>query len=95
MICYDDFSKSNISKHNPNWPQALDHPYIILLVRGSGSGKTNILLNLIKRQDDDEYSIIYKISTIVCLHVRTKILVCIKKKKKKTEYITFTQIYFY
>ena len=61
MICYDDFSKSNISKHNPNWPQALDHPYIILLVRGSGSGKTNILLNLIKRQDDDEYSIIYKI----------------------------------
>ena len=61
MICYDDFSKSNISKHNPNWPQALDHPYIILLVRGSGSGKTNILLNLIKRQDDDDYSIIYKI----------------------------------
>ena len=61
MICYDDFSKSNISKHNPNWPQALDHPYITLLVRGSGSGKTNILLNLIKRQDDDDYSIIYKI----------------------------------
>ena len=61
MFCYDDFSISNISKHNPNWPQALDHPYIILLVRGSGSGKTNILLNLIKRQDDDDYSIIYKI----------------------------------
>ena len=61
MICYDDFSKNNISKHNPNWPQTLDHPYIILLVRGSGSRKTNILLNLIKRQDDDDYSIIYKI----------------------------------
>ena len=61
MICYDDFSKNTISKHNPNWPQTLDHPYIILLVRGSGSGKTNILLNLMKRQDDDDYSIIYKI----------------------------------
>ena len=61
MICYDDFSKNNINKHNPNWPQTLDHPYIILLVRGSGSGKTNILLNLKKRQDDNDYSIIYKI----------------------------------
>ena len=29
---------------------ALDHPYRILIIGGSGSGKTNVLLNLIKNQ---------------------------------------------
>ena len=28
----------------------LDHPYRILIIRGSGSGKTNLLLNLISQQ---------------------------------------------
>ena len=37
-----------------------DHPYKILIIRGSGSGKTNALLNLIKQQDDDNYSVIGK-----------------------------------
>ena len=26
--------------HNPNWPYIPDHPYRILIVGGSGSGKT-------------------------------------------------------
>ena len=34
--------------HNPNWPYIPDYPYRILIVGGSGSGKTNVLLNLIK-----------------------------------------------
>ena len=34
-------------KHNPNWSYILDHPYKILIIGGSGSGKTNVLLNLI------------------------------------------------
>ena len=34
--------------HNPNWPYILDHSYRILITGGSGSGKTNVLLNLIK-----------------------------------------------
>ena len=29
-----------------------DHPYRILIIGGSGSGKTNALLNLINEQDD-------------------------------------------
>ena len=29
-----------------------DHPYIILRIGGSGSGKTNTLLNLINEQND-------------------------------------------
>ena len=33
------------------WPYIPDHPYRILIIGGSGSGKTNALLNLIKEQD--------------------------------------------
>ena len=39
--------------HNPNWPYILDHPYRILIICGSRSGKTNVLLNLIKYQRSD------------------------------------------
>ena len=30
-----------------------DYPYRMLIIRGSGSGKTNVLLNLTKEQDSD------------------------------------------
>ena len=36
-----------------------DHPYRILIVRGSGSGKTNSLLNLKKEQDDIDNIYLY------------------------------------
>ena len=36
--------------HNPNWPYIPDHPCRILIIGGSGSGNTNVLLNLIKHQ---------------------------------------------
>ena len=39
--------------HNPNWPDSLDQPYRILIIGGSGSGKTNALSNLIKHQQPD------------------------------------------
>ena len=35
-----------IIKHNPNWPQILDHSYRLLIVLGSVSGKIIILFNL-------------------------------------------------
>ena len=38
---------------NPNWLYVLDHSYRILVIRGSGSSKTNVLLNLIKIQRPD------------------------------------------
>ena len=38
--------------HNPNWLQTPDHPYRILITGGSGSGKTNALLNLMSHQPD-------------------------------------------
>ena len=48
--------------HNPNWPYISDHPSRILIIGGSGSGKTNVLLNLIKhkRRDIDKISLYLK-----------------------------------
>ena len=39
--------------HNLNWPYSLDYPYRILITGASGSGKANVLLNLIKHQEPD------------------------------------------
>ena len=39
--------------HYPNWPYIPDHPCRILIIGGSGSRKTNVLLNLIKHQRPD------------------------------------------
>ena len=39
----DDFAKENIKEDNPNWPLIPDHPYRILIIGESGSGKTNSL----------------------------------------------------
>ena len=34
--------KKKEKKYNPNWPQIPNHPYRILTIEGSGSGKLNI-----------------------------------------------------
>ena len=47
MINFDDATKENIKEHNPNSPQISDHPYRILTIGCSGSGKTNSLFSLI------------------------------------------------
>ena len=53
MIKFDDVTKENKKKkHNPNWPEIPDYPYRVLIVGGSGSGKTNSLFNLINHQPD-------------------------------------------
>ena len=52
MINIDDVEKVNAKEHNPNWPQIFDHPYRISIIGGSGSGKTNLLFNLINHQPD-------------------------------------------
>ena len=50
MITFDDYTNENKTKHNPDWRYILDHPYRILIIGGSGAGKTNALLNLINKQ---------------------------------------------
>ena len=50
MINFDDYENESKTQHNLKWPYSPDNPYRILITRGSGSGKTNTLLNLIKNQ---------------------------------------------
>ena len=50
MINFDEYTNENRIKHNPNLLYIPDHPYRILMIGGSGSGKTNALLNLIYNQ---------------------------------------------
>ena len=52
MIKLDHITEKDIKEYNPSWPQIPDHSYRILIVRGSGSGKINALLNLIIIQSD-------------------------------------------
>ena len=52
MINFDDYTNENIIEHTPKWSYIPDHPYRILLIGSSGSGKTNALLNLIHNQPD-------------------------------------------
>ena len=51
MINLDSITNENHKKHNEKWPHIPDHPYKITIIGGSGSGKINTLLNLIKEQD--------------------------------------------
>ena len=52
MTNFDEYTNENKSKHNLNFPYILDHPFRILIIGGSGSGKTNALLHLINDQPD-------------------------------------------
>ena len=51
MINLDSIINKNNKKHNEKWPYIPDHPYRILIISGSGSGKTNALINLINEQN--------------------------------------------
>ena len=52
MINFDDYTNKNKTKHYLKWWYIPDHPYKIRIIGGSGSGKTNALLNLINNQPD-------------------------------------------
>ena len=54
MINVDNIVNKNNKEYNEKWPYIPDHPYIILIIGGSGSGKTNALINLIYEQDIDK-----------------------------------------
>ena len=52
MINIDDYVNENKTEHNEKWPYIPDHWYRIIIIGGSGSGKTNTLINLINEQND-------------------------------------------
>ena len=52
MINFGDETKEIMKEHSPNWPHIPDHPYRMLIIGGSRSGKTTSLFNLISQQPD-------------------------------------------
>ena len=52
-------TNENNKEHNEKWPCIPDHPCRILIIGGSGSGKTNALLNLINEQNDIDKIYLY------------------------------------
>ena len=62
MINFHDYVNENngitfktvqeLRSYNSNWPYIIDNLYRILIIDGSGSGKTNSLVNLINNQPD-------------------------------------------
>ena len=59
MINFDNLIEENIKENKPNWPEIPDHPYRILIIAGSGSGKTNSLFNLINQPPDIDKMYLY------------------------------------
>ena len=58
MINFDDYTNENKTEHNLKQPYVADHPYKILIIGGSGSGKTNTL-NLTNDQPDIDKIYLY------------------------------------
>ena len=59
MINLDNIINKNNNNHNEKWSYIPDHPYRILIIGGSGSGKTNTLLNLVNKQKDIDKIYLY------------------------------------
>ena len=59
MFNFDYITKEDIKKHNPNGSEIPDHPYRIQVTGGSGSEKTNALLNLINHELDIDKIYLY------------------------------------
>ena len=59
MINFDHYVGGNKTDDNKIWPYIPDRPYRILIIGGSGSGKTKVLLNLIENQPDIDKIYLY------------------------------------
>ena len=59
MFNFDYIIKEDIKEHYLNWLQIPGHPYRILIVGSSGSGKINKLLNLINHEPDIDKIYLY------------------------------------
>ena len=59
MINFDNYANENKAEINLKWLYIPDHPYRILIIGDSRSGKTNALLNLINNQSDIDKIYLY------------------------------------
>ena len=55
MIKLHSITNENNKDHNEKWSYIPDHPYRILIIGGSGSGKANTFLKLIKEQHNRDF----------------------------------------
>ena len=82
MINYDDVIKENIKDHNPSCSQTLHHPHRILIIGGSGSGKTNALLTLIKNRMMITVILLVKFIYKLRIHMMQNINISLKEVKR-------------
>ena len=59
MINLDNITNESNKKRNEKWPYIPGHPYRIIIIGGSGSGKAKALINLINEQNDIEKLYLY------------------------------------
>ena len=59
MINLDCIAEENNKEQNEKWSYSPDQAYRILIIGGSGSGKTNPLINLINEQKDIDKIYLY------------------------------------
>ena len=59
MINLDSITNENNKENNEKSPYISDHPYRIIIIGCSGSGKTNALINLINEQNDIDKIYLY------------------------------------
>ena len=52
MFNLERITYENNKEQNEKWPYIPDHPYRILIIGGTGSGKTNALINFMNEQKD-------------------------------------------
>ena len=59
MINLGIITNENNKKYNEKWPYIPGHLYRILIIRGSVSGQTNVLINLTNKQNDIDKIYLY------------------------------------
>ena len=59
MINLDSITNENNKEHYEQWSYIPDHLYRIIIIGGSGSRKTNALINLINEQNDIDKIYLY------------------------------------
>ena len=68
MINFDDYANEKKAKHNLKWPYIPDYLYRTLIIGGSGSGKTDALLNLKNNQPDIDKIYLYAKDPYEAIH---------------------------
>ena len=90
-----NYNQSVEINHKLNWPYIPDHPCRILIIGVSGSGKTNVLLNLIEHQrpDIDKIYLYVKdpFESKYQLLINSRERVGIKTLKNPKEFIDYSQ----